>query len=248
MAYPRRRSTNVFTAAAGSAHAWRAAALACWAVACCATPAPADAAVTPRVAAGAMYRGGESQIDESSPDESAPAPVRPVGPGALEDRLREYLEGSLARYDDLKNASAGFRRQGWFPSFFLRDPERDVVIESGAGGKKSVTAHVSYARRDLEQRLVVAPADRFELPGADQRFFAELLAALATLAPEMDHARLVFWFAVLRADGRMTWELRGGIGLSAAAARGVPAGQRTAGTIWPLLDQNTIPPSLWDGR
>jgi len=195
-----------------------------------------------------MRRGGESQIDESSPNEVIPAPGWPSGPRALPDRLREYLEGSLARYDALKNESAGFRRQGWFPSLFLRDPERDVVIESGVGGKKSVTAHISYARRDHEQRLVIAPADAFELPGADQRFFAELLGALATLSPEMDHARLVFWFAVLRTDGQMTWELRGGIGLSAAAASRVPSGKRTAEVIWPLLDQNTLPPSAWGDR
>ena len=139
----------------------------------------------PGPAAGAMRGGGESQIDESSPDESAPAPGRPEGPAALPDRLREYVEGSLARYDALKNESAGFRRQGWFPSLFLRDPERDVVIEPGPGGKMAVTAHISCARRDLEQRLVIAPADRFELPGADKRFFAELLGALATAAPEI---------------------------------------------------------------
>jgi len=195
-----------------------------------------------------MRHGGESQIDESAPDEFAPASGRPAGPKALSDRLREYLEGSLARYDALKNESAGFRRRGWFPSLFLRDPGRDVVIVTGLGGKTSVTAHISYARRDLEQRLVIGPAERFELPGADKRFFAELLGALATLAPEMDHARLDFWFGVLRADGRMTWELRGGIGLSAAAASRVPAGKRTAEAIWPLLDQNTLPPSVWEDR
>ena len=193
-----------------------------------------------------MRRGGESQIDESAPDASTPAAARPAGPAALSERLRDYLEGSLARYDALKSEAAGFRRQGWFPSLFLRDPARDVVIEPGSGGKASVTAHIFCARRDLEQRLVIGPADRFELPGADKRFFAELLGALATLAPELDHARLDFWFGVLRADGRMTWELRGGIGLSAAAANRVPAGQRTAEAIWPLLDHNTLHPSVWD--
>jgi len=193
-----------------------------------------------------MRWGGESQIDESSPDESAPASGRSVGPEALLDRLREYVGGSLARYDALKNESAGFRRQGWFPSLYLREPERDVVIEPGANGRMSVTAHISYARRDLEQRRVIAPADRFELPGADKRFFAELVGALASLAPEIDHARLLFWFGVLRSDGQMTWELRGGIGLSAAAASGFPTGSRTAAAIWPLLDENTLPPSVWD--
>jgi hypothetical protein len=190
--------------------------------------------------------GGESQIDESAPDESAPAAGRPEGPTPLADRLRDYAEGSLARYDALKNESAGFRRQGWFPSLYLRDPERDVVIEPVAGGRAAVTVHISCARRDLEQRLVIAPADRFELPAADRRFFAELIGALATAVPEMEHARLQFWFAALRADGQMTWELRGGIGLRAAEARRFPTGSRTAEAIWPLLDENTLPPSVWD--
>lgn len=195
-----------------------------------------------------MRGGRESQIDESAPDESPTAHGQPESPATLPERLREYVEGSLERYDALKNGSAGFRRQGWFPSLFLRDPERDVVLEPEAGGRTAVTVHISCARRDLEQRLVIAPADRFELPGADKRFFAELTGALATAAPEIDHVRLRFWFAVLRTDGQMTWELRGGIGLSAAAAGRVPAGKRTAEAIWPLLDENTLPPSAWDGR
>ena len=225
---------------------WLPAALVCCVVAW-GGGAPVDAAVLPRHTAGAMRGGGgESQIDESSPDESAPDPGRPEGSAALPARLREFVEGSLARYDGLKSGSAGFRRQGWFPSFFLRDPERDVVVEPGSGGKMSVTAHISCARRDVEQRLVIAPAGRFELPGADKRFFAELIGALATAAPEIDHARLRIWFAVLRADGQMTWESRGSIGLSAPAAARFPAGSRTAEAIWPLLDENTLPPSLWD--
>ena len=193
-----------------------------------------------------MRGSGESQIDESSPDESAPVPGRSEGPATLPVRLREYVEGSLARYDALKSESAGFRRQGWFPSLFLRDPERDVVVEPGTGGNIAVTVEISQARRDVEQRLVIAPVDRFELPGADKRFFAELIGALATAAPEIDHVRLRFWFASLRADGQMTWELRGGIGLSAVAARRITAGSRTAEAIWPLLNENTIPPSSWD--
>jgi hypothetical protein len=207
-----------------------------------------SALVRPAVGGVQAGRGsGESLIDESSPDESLSAPGRTGSPVALSERLREYVEGSLARYDALKSESAGFRRQGWFPSLFLRDPERDVVLEPGPAGTTAVTVHVSCARRDLEQRLVIAPAERFELPGADRRFFAEVLGALATAAPEVGHARLRFWFAVLRADGRMTWESRGGIGLSSAAARRFPAGSRTAEAVWPLLDENTLPPSAWDG-
>lgn len=215
--------------------------------ACAFTVLPAVAADHPAGVGGPRRGGGESQIDERSPDESAPAADRTAGAASLSERLREYVEGSLARYDALKNESAGFRRQGWFPSLFLRDPVRDVLIEAGAGGTAAVTVHLSYARRDLEQRLVIAPAERFELPGADKRFFAELLAALAVAAPEIDRARLHFWFGVLRPDGQMTWESRGVIGLSAAAARRVPAGRRTAEAVWPLLDENTLRPSVWEG-
>lgn len=205
----------------------------------------AAAAVPPASAAGGTRGGGESQIDESAPDESAPAPGGPGGVGLLTERLREYVEGSLARYDALKSESAGFRRQGWFPSLFLRDPERDVEFETAKGGATTVTVHLSYARRDLEHRIVIAPAERFELPGADRRFFAELIGAVATAAPEIARARLRFWFAVLRADGQLTWESRGGFGLSAAAARRFPTGSRTDAAIWPLLDENTLPPTLW---
>ena len=247
MAWLRRCASPVAVAAAPRAAARLAAALGWWIAMSCALAAPSGATAAPGRAAGAMREGGESLIDESSPDESAPAPGSPKGPAALPDRLREYAEGSLARYDALKSETAGFRRQGWFPSLYLRDPGRDVVVEPGAGGTVAVTVHISCARRDLEQRLVIAPADRFELPGADKRFIAELVGALATASPEVAHASLRFWFAVLRPDGRMTWESRGGIGLSAAAASRFTTGSRTAEAIWPLLDENTLPPSVWDG-
>lgn len=189
--------------------------------------------------------GGESRIDESAPDDTGSGAGLNSGPRDLAGRLREYVEGSLARYDVLKNESSSFRRRGWFPSIFLRDPERDVLLEPGAAGTVTVTVHLAYARRDIEQRLVVAPVDNFELPGADRSFFAELLAALATAAPEIAGARLRFWFAVLRADGQMTWEYRGGISLTTAAVRRISAGRRTAEEIWPLLNENTIPASAW---
>lgn len=217
------------------------------AVLTCAASVPAAGAAV-RPAAQPSRSGGEAQIDEAAPDESAPSAGRPAGSSALDDRLREYAEGSLARYDALKSDSAGFRRRGWFPSLFLRDPLRDVVIEPAAGGAAGVTVHLSYARRDLEQRLVIGPAGRFELPEADKTFFVELLCALATLAPEIAHARLHFWFGVLRADGRMSWESRGALGLAAAAARRFPPGSRTTEAVWPLLDENSLPPTVWDER
>ena len=245
MARLRRCAPPFAIAAAARAAARPAAVLGWWVVMSCALAVPSGAAAAQGRAAGLMREGGESQIDESSPDQSAPAPGRPEGPATLPDRLREYAAGSLASYDALKNESAGFRRQGWFPSLYLRDPDRDVEIAPGAGGKMAVTVHISFARRDLEQRLVIGPADRFELPGADKQFFAELIGALATASPEVAHASLRFWFAVLRPDGRMAWESRGGIGLSAAAASRFPTGSRTAEAIWPLLDENTLPASAW---
>ena len=148
-------------------------------------------AKAPGRSAGVMRGGGESQIDESAPDDSGPASARPEAPATLPDRVRAYVEGSLARYDALKNESAGFRRQGWFPSLYLRDPARDVLVEPGAGGRAAVTVQIACARRDLEQRLVIAPADRFELPGADRRFFAELIGALATMV--MARSRAWMW-------------------------------------------------------
>jgi hypothetical protein len=193
----------------------------------------------------AVRGGGESQIDESAPDDIGPAVGRAGAAGPLADRVRAYVEGSLERYDALKSEKAGFRRQGWLPSFFLREPDRDVEIEPGPGGKSVVTVHIAYARRDLEQRLVVGTAERFELPDADRRFFAEVLGSLAAFAPEIGRARARFWFGVLRADGRMMWESRGSIGLAGDVARRFPAGARTVEAIWPLLDENTL---VWDGR
>lgn len=215
--------------------------LAAW----CAPAPPAMAADQTRRSSQAVRGGGESQIDESAPDEAAPPAGRQGAAGPLAERVRAYVEGSLERYDALKSEKAGFRRQGWLPSFFLRDPDRDVAVEPGPGGKSVVTVHISYARRDLEQRLVIGPAERFELPDADRFFFAEVLGGLAALAPEIGRARVRFWFGVLRADGQMMWESRGGISLTADAARRFPAGARTVEAIWPLLDENTL---VWDGR
>jgi hypothetical protein len=188
--------------------------------------------------------GADSQIDESAPDEAAAAPEAAPGPADLPGRVREYVAASLAKYDDAKSAAAGFRRQGWYPSFFLRDPSQDVLVESG-GGATAVTVHLSCARRDVEQRIVVGPAERFFLPGADRRFFTELLAALATAAPEIAHARLRLWFGVLRGDGGMTWEDRGTLALAASVARRFPAGARTPEALWPLLEENSVSPALW---
>jgi hypothetical protein len=213
----------------------------------CAWGAIAPAAAAPGGPAAVARHGGESQIDEAAPDELPAAPASRGGPTTLAERLRAYVEGSLARYDALKSETAGFRRQGWFPSLFLRDPERDVEVAAGAGGT-TVTVHICSARRDPEQRLVIGPAEQFQLPGADRRFFAEVLAELASAAPEITQARLRFWFAVLRDDGELTWESRGGIGLAAAAARRVPPTGRTAEAIWPLLNENTVPDSAWVAR
>jgi hypothetical protein len=240
------RAAPAVPAARPGAAARLAAALAIIVAVCCAPASPSVAAGAPRP--GGPRGGGESQIDESSPDDAAPGAGRVNGAATLPERLREYVEGSLARYDALKSQSAGFRRQGWFPSLYLREPARDVVVEPGASGALTVTVHIASARRDLEQRLVIGPAGRFELPGADKRFFAELLGALATASPEVGRVRLNFWFATLQVDGQMTWELRGGVSLSAAAAGRFPAGARTAEAIWPLLEDNTLSAAVWDDR
>ncbi len=192
--------------------------------------------------AAARAGAGESQIDEGSPD------AGPEDGGAstdLEARLRAFAVGSLARYDEVKRGSAGFRRQGWFPSCWLRDADADIVVEGGGEGGAAVTVHVSCARRDIDQQLVVGPLDRFLLPGADRRFFAELVAALAGLSPQLASARLRFWFASLEPDGRLVWVARGALAMTAEAARGVPPGSRTAEALWPLLVENTVPASLW---
>jgi hypothetical protein len=193
-----------------------------------------------------MGGGTDSQINESAADETgdgAGGQRRP--PHDLQGQVREYVEGSLARYDQVKDAAAVFRKQGWYPSFFLRTPEADVLVEPGADGTKTVTAHVSVARRDIEQRMIVGPIERFALPGADRRFFAELLAALATSSAEIGRVRLTFWFATLQADGRMAWTNRGTLALSGAAARRLSPGGRTAQAVWPALEQDTVPPELW---
>lgn len=213
------------------------------AVGCLAWCSPAPAAGQP--AAPGALRGGESRIDESAPDEGPASGSQASGPAALPERLRDFVEGSLARYDALKTEAAGFRRQGWYPSLFLRDPARDVEVAAAAGGALDVTAHLFHARRDLEQRLVIAPAERFELPGADKRFFSELLGALAASDPRIAHVRLRFWFGVLRADGQMSWESRGGLGLAAATARQLAAGSRTPEALWRLLDENTLAADVW---
>lgn len=213
--------------------------------ACCAPAQAAAAGHPPRAGLQAVRGGGESQIDESAPDDAGSAAGRPGAAGTLAERARAFVESSLERYDALKSEKSGFRRQGSLPSFFLREPDRDVEIEPGSGGKSVVTVHISYARRDLEQRLVIGTAERFELPDADRRFFAELIGGLATLAPDIGRARARFWFGVLRADGRMMWESRGAIGLPADVARRISAGARTVEAIWPLLDENTL---VWDGR
>lgn len=191
--------------------------------------------------------GGEtdSQINESAADDTTlpEGPRRP--PPDLPGRLRVFVEDSLGKYDQVKNEAAGFRKQGWFPSFFLRDPDRDLVLETEPGGTKSLNVYLSYARRDIEQRLIIAPVERFELPSADRRFLAELITALVTAAPEIGRVRLLFWFAVLEANGRMTWEYRGSLALAAAAARGLPPGPRTPQAVWPVLEENTLPGALW---
>jgi hypothetical protein len=108
-----------------------------------------------------------------------------------------------------------------------------------------VTVHLSFARRDIEQRMIIAPGERLVLPGADRRFFAELLAALATASPDIARARLRLWFVVLEPDGGLGWQSRGALGLSSSTARRFPAGARSVEAIWPLLEENTLRANSW---
>jgi len=211
-----------------------------------ALPGALPAAETPR-AATPIRVGGEtdSQINESATDDAGIAEgVRP-SPQDVPGQVREFVEGSVAKYDQVKNGAAGFRKQGWYPSFFLREPDRDVVFDRAADGTMAVSVDLSCARRDIEQRLIVGPQERFLLPGADRRFLAELLTALATASPAISRVRIVFWFAGLRADGRLVWENRGSLALQAAAARRIPRGGRTPQAVWPVLEENTVPQALW---
>jgi len=200
----------------------------------------------PRVPAAhaAPAGGGDSQIDEGAADDRSGGWIGGEDLD-LAGRLAAYAAGSLAKYDAVKSEAAVFRRQGWFPSCWVREPEADVVLEDGPPGTRTVTVVVSCARRDIDHRLVLGPLERFLLPGADRLFFAELVAALAAGDPEIGRARVRFSFAELSADGRLLWEDRGGLAMTAAAARGVAPGKGTQQSLWPLLEEDTVSPEMW---
>jgi uncharacterized protein YgiM (DUF1202 family) len=160
-------------------------------------------------------------------------------------RVLDLLESKLTIFDQLKNEAGAFRRAGWFPSFFLRSPEEDIVVEKDPAGGRSVLIHLAYARRDTDHRTVIAAADTFSLPGANRTFLADILLSIVDLSPEVAGVTIRLWSAVLEKGGGLSWQGRGEIELRSDAARGMPRSSGAAEGVWDRLEGNTIPPALW---
>lgn len=159
-------------------------------------------------------------------------------------RALDLIEGKLTVFDQVKTGGASFRRAGWFPSFFLRSAERDVVIEDLPEGGKMVTVHLAYARRDIEYRTVIDTSRSFSLPDANRAFFTDLLISLLNLSPEIRKAGLHIWFAVLEGGGSFSWQSKGTLEL-AAADMGTASGNEKAGPLpWEAVD-NSLASEVW---
>lgn len=195
--------------------------------------------------AAARDGSGESRIDELSPDAPEPSAQSSADPRDLPGWAREFVAGSFSKYEAAKGEVPTFRRQGWYPSLFVNDPARDVLVEAGPGAGKTVTVHVYVAQRDLELGAVVAPARGFLLTTSDRAFLGALLLDLSRASPEIALVRMRFWFAGLTADGRLVWESRGAVGLTTQTARALGAGQQAREELWGRLDENTVPAALW---
>jgi uncharacterized protein YgiM (DUF1202 family) len=161
-------------------------------------------------------------------------------------RVLDMVEGKLAYFDQFKSETSIFRRAGWFPSFFLRKPEGDVQVTDLSPSGVEVTAHLSYARRDIEYRMVMDVSDSFSLPGATRTFLADLLLSIFDVSPEIRRARVHLWFGVLEKGGELSWSSRGQAVLNSAVARRVSRDGNFAAAVWSGLEQNTIPPELWE--
>jgi uncharacterized protein YgiM (DUF1202 family) len=160
-------------------------------------------------------------------------------------RLLDLVEGKLSWFDQLKNEDSRFRRVGWYPSFFLRNPERDIVVEKASPARSAVTVNISYARRDVEYRMLINAADRFTLPGANRIFFSDLMLAVLDLSREIERVRLHLWFAVLEANGRLSWQSKGEVELPAAATDRLPREGSVTASVWAALESNTLSPEVW---
>jgi uncharacterized protein YgiM (DUF1202 family) len=161
-------------------------------------------------------------------------------------RARDMVEGRLAYFDQFKNETSLFRRAGWFPSFFLRDPARDLQVSELTPAGKEITLHLSYALKDIEYRTVIAATEGFTLPGATKTFLADLFLSLFDISPGVRRVRIHIWFGVLQKDGTLTWNSRGAAVLNSAVARRVAREGNFTAAVWSGLEQNTIPPELWE--
>jgi SH3-like domain-containing protein len=160
-------------------------------------------------------------------------------------RALDMVEGKLAYFDQFKNETSFFRRAGWFPSFFLRDPEKDLQVGEIPPSGKEVNLHLSYALKDIEYRSVINAAGGFVLPGATKTFLADLFLSLFDLSSEIRKVRIHLWFGILRQDGSLTWVSKGTAVMNGAVARRLPREGNFAAAVWSGLEQDTIPPELW---
>ncbi len=162
-------------------------------------------------------------------------------------KLGEIVEARLAYFDQFKNEAPFFRRQGWFPSFFLRHAGQDIGVTELEGEDREVTVDLSYALRDIEYRMIINDADSFFLPGANRTFLADLMLSIFDAAPEVRTVRMNLWFADLDRNGTMTWRSMGGIVLGAEAAARISREGEYGESLWGVLEQDTTPPALWEG-
>jgi len=160
-------------------------------------------------------------------------------------KLSELVEARLAYYDQFKNEATFFRRQGWFPSFFLRKAGEDLRVIEREGEGKEVSIDLSYALRDIEYRMIISDADSFILPGANRTFLADLIFSVLEAAPEVAKVNLNLWVGVLDKSGTMTWRSMGGVIIGAEAAAGVPREGDYGAALWRVLEQDTTPADLW---
>jgi hypothetical protein len=161
-------------------------------------------------------------------------------------RVLDLLEARLTLFDQFKSEASQFRRMGWFPSFFLRDPEEDLVVAKHPRGGREVTVNLSYGRREIEYRTVTAATGSFFLPGANRVFLSDLLLSMLDMSPELRKARLHLWFAALEADGSMSWQSMGEVELDDSSAREMPREGKVSAAVWAGLVKNTIDPRVWE--
>jgi uncharacterized protein YgiM (DUF1202 family) len=159
-------------------------------------------------------------------------------------RALDLVEGKLTVFDQVKTGGASFRRAGWFPSFFLRSGERDVVIEDLPAGGTMVTVHLAYARRDIEYRTVIDTSRSFSLPDANRAFFTDLLVSLLNLSPEIRKAGLHIWFAVLEGGGSFSWQSQGSLELAAADMGRASRDEKAGPLPWEAV-ANSLAEEVW---